>query len=381
MNILARLIVCFVLLSCMAQPHAELPAEIATIGKLGGASPHWIWVTDISYPNFVPGTAHLLDADRGKFLGMITMGYGLTPLGLPSHLREIYSVETHYDRTIRGNRHDMVGIYSTTTLDLLAEIEIPPKKLSAVTMLSFVGLTDDDKYFLIYNFTPSQSVSVVDVENRKFVAEIDTAGCGLTLPAGNMRFLMLCSNGALRDISFSASGEVSNNVVHENLFNRKTEFLTEKAVRINDTWLFVTNTGMIQPVDISTDSAKIEQRWPLFSAGEIEEGWKIGGQQHLAVHKKNNQLFAAVHQGGIDSHKDPGSHIFVYDLKSKKREKTIVLERAANAIQVTQDQSPLLVTTNAYPAIVDIYDANTGKFVREIGEAAISPMTLQTPIN
>lgn len=376
-----RLVLLVVLLFSFSQSNAEITPEVATIATLPSPNPHWVWVTDISYPNFVPGTAHLLDTDNGKFLGMITMGYGLSPLGLPKHGREIYTVETHYDRTVRGNRHDMVGVYSAKTLELLQEIPIPPKKLSAVPMLSFIGLTDDDQYMLIYNFTPSQSVSIVDVKNKRFVAEIETAGCGLTLPAGNRRFLMLCGNGALRDITFTDAGEISRNTVVEKLFDHRKEFLTEKAVRIGNTWLFVSNKGDIQPVKINADSVTVSPRWPLFSANELQENWKIGGQQHLAVHAATNTLYAAVHQGPIDSHKDPGSHVFVYDLDAQAKTSEIAMERPANSIQISQDQNPILITTNAYPAIIDIYDVKTGKLLREVGEAAISPMTLQTPFN
>ena len=360
---------------------AEIAPEQATIAELPAPSPHWVWMTDISYPNFVPGTAHLLDAAQGRFLGMITMGYGLTALGLPSHGKEIYAVETHYSRTTRGERKDFVAVYSAKDLSFVQEIEIPPKKLSAVPMLSFVGLTDDDRFLLIYNFTPSQSVSVVDMKAKRFVSEIETAGCGLTLPAGDRRFLMLCGNGDLRDISFNEQGEVVNSQLTEKIFDRKKEFLTEKAVRFGDTWIFVTNEGEIQEVEIKGDGLELKPRWPLFSTDELEAGWKIGGQQHLAVHQTDQALYAAVHQGGIDSHKDPGSHIFVYDLSSRGRKASIELKRPANAVQVTQDDKPLLITTNAYPAIVDIYDARDGKFVREVGEAAISPMTLQIPVN
>ena len=99
-----RLTLLIVLLFCVGRTNADISPEVATIADLPPPNPHWVWVTDISYPNFVPGTAHLLDSDSGKFLGMITMGYGLTALGLPTHGNEIYTVETHYDRTVRGKR-------------------------------------------------------------------------------------------------------------------------------------------------------------------------------------------------------------------------------------------------------------------------------------
>ena len=46
---------------------------------------------------------------------------------------------------------------------------------------------DDGRFVIVYNFTPTQSVSVVDVQARKFVGEIDTAGCGMVYAAGPRR--------------------------------------------------------------------------------------------------------------------------------------------------------------------------------------------------
>jgi len=147
---------------------AEVPAEQGRVLTIDDKpSAHWVWVTDISYPNFVPGRAQLVDAARGRHFGMLTMGYGLSPLGLPRHGREIYSAETHYDRTARGKRTDVIAIYDPKTLGVTAEIEIPPKKVSGVTAPTFIGLTDDDRFMLLYNFTPAQSVSVVDLEQRR----------------------------------------------------------------------------------------------------------------------------------------------------------------------------------------------------------------------
>ena len=51
-------------------------------------------------------------------------------------------------------------------------------------MLAQARLTDDDRFLLIYNYTPAQSVTVVDVPARKFVGEVDIAGCALVYPTG-----------------------------------------------------------------------------------------------------------------------------------------------------------------------------------------------------
>ena len=55
-------------------------------------------------------------------------------------------------------------------------------------MMANSELTDDERFLLIYNFNPAQSVTVVDTKTRKFVGEIETAGCALVYPTGPRSF-------------------------------------------------------------------------------------------------------------------------------------------------------------------------------------------------
>ena len=167
--------------------NAELAPEESRVMTIEAKpTPHWVRVSDVSYPNFFPGKAHLVDAASGKHLGMLTMRYGLTALGLPRHDKAIYTLETHYSRMTRGERTDVVAIWDPRTLEFQSEIEIPPKKVSGLPLLSFSGVTDDDRFLLLYNFTPAQSVTVVDLENRQVAGEIETGGCGLVFPADSL---------------------------------------------------------------------------------------------------------------------------------------------------------------------------------------------------
>lgn len=364
----------------VAPVHAEFTPEQARVQTLDTPTRHWVWVADISYPNFLPGRAHLVDAAAGRPLGMLTMGYGLSPLGLPRHGKAIYTVETHYDRTARGKRTDVVAVYDPRTLEFRSEIVIPPKKISAVTMMSFAGLTDDDRFLLVYNFTPAQSVTVVDLEAERVAGEIGTAGCGLVFPSGPRSFVMTCGDGSLMKVRLADDGSAAARASAPAIFAPKREFLTEKAVRRGSDWIFVTNHGEIRIVDTSGEAPVLRTTWPLFTDTERGEDWRIGGGQHLAVHTDTGRLYAVVHQGGPDTHKDPGLDVFVYDLATGKRDSQVKLERAASAIQVTQGADPLLLATNAYPAVLDIYDAASGAFLRAVEDVAVTPMLLQTPV-
>jgi methylamine dehydrogenase heavy chain len=85
-------------------------------------------------------------------------------------------------------------------------------------------------------------------------------------------------------------------------------------------------------------------------------------------------LYVLVHRGGAYSHKDPGSDVWVYDLKAKTRTRMISLEHKATSIQVTGDSKPLLFTADAEHTGVHVYDALSGTHEREIAEVATTPV-------
>src|SRR5262249_18802181 len=78
----------------------------------------------------------------------------------------IYAVETYYSRGTRGTRSDVVTHYDPRTLEPIGEIAIPPKRQAGVPMLSLTGLTDDQRFLVVYDFTPAQSVTVVDLTRK-----------------------------------------------------------------------------------------------------------------------------------------------------------------------------------------------------------------------
>ncbi|MFX8934007.1 amine dehydrogenase large subunit, partial [Acinetobacter baumannii] len=74
----------------------------------------------------------------------------------------IYSPETYFSRGTRGERTDVVTLYDPAHLSVIGEISVPPKRSSNMPMLSNAQLTDDGRFLMIYNFTPAQSITVVD---------------------------------------------------------------------------------------------------------------------------------------------------------------------------------------------------------------------------
>jgi len=120
--------------------------------------PHWVWVNDIVFNHMADGKTFLVDGDSGRMLGMLSTGFGYNGVVLPGNGAVILSPEIYFSRHTRGKRTDVVTIYDGRKLNPVAEIGIPPKRVSAMPMLAQARLTDDDRFLLIYNYTPAQSV-------------------------------------------------------------------------------------------------------------------------------------------------------------------------------------------------------------------------------
>src|SRR6202046_827061 len=229
-----------ILCALLAAPAgAELPSdsargpEVATLAV--PASKHWVWVNDFVFPHMVDGMAYLIDGDSGRYLGTLSTGFGFAHLILSRDGKLIYSPETYFSRGTRGKRTDVVTLYDAGTLKVLGEIPIPPKRSSNLPMMANAVLTDDDRFLLIYNFNPGQSVTVVDTTTRKFVREVETPGCALVYPTGPRSFFSVCGDGSLSLVNLDDEGAAQQKRT-EPLFDLAADPVTEKAVRIGPVW-------------------------------------------------------------------------------------------------------------------------------------------------
>lgn len=360
---------------------AEVKAESLpkTIVLPATPNPHWVWVNDIVFHHMADGKAYLVDGDTGRFLGMLSTGFGFVGLVLPSDYSQLYSPETYFSRGVRGERTDVITFYDPQKLEPTGEVIIPPKRFAAMPTNNYSALLDDDRFLAVYNFTPAQSVSIIDVKERRFVTEIDTAGCSLVMPSGNRSFMMLCGNGGLMTVTLNDKGELVDKQRVKPFFDPQADPVTEKAVRWGDKWIFVSFKGDVYPVDVSTGQPVPGQRWSLFSESEHEEKWKPGGVQHLAVHESSGSLYALVHQGEHDTHKDPGQDVWVYDLATQKQLRKIKLDKLSTSIQVSKDDAPLMFSIFIGNPTLDIYEASSGKLLRSVNEIGFTPTIMQTP--
>jgi methylamine dehydrogenase heavy chain len=359
---------------------AQLPAEPLSAEQLAPrASPHWVWVNDINFFSMPDGQAFLVDGDNGRMLGMLSTGYSFNSLILPKSGDVIYSPESYYSRGTRGARTDVITLYDTQHLQPLGEIVIPPKRSSNMPMNAAAALTDDERFLVVYNFTPAQSVSIVDVRARKFLGEIDTAGCALVYPTGPRTFFSVCGDGAVLHVTLGEDGKLAKRIHSPALFDAMKDPLTEKAVRVGDTWYFASFQGTVYPIHATPRGVELAAKWGLVSAAEQAQGWRSGGLQHLAAHRPSGRLFAIMHRGGLETHKDPGTDIWVYDLTTRKRVQQISTKHKAGSIAVSQDDKPLLFTCFIESNVLDIYDALSGHYLRSVESLGQTPTVMVTP--
>ncbi|HZO23379.1 MAG TPA: amine dehydrogenase large subunit [Steroidobacteraceae bacterium] len=354
-------------------PMASVQALPATI------SPHWVWVNDIVFSHMANGKAMLVDGDNGRFLGELDVGFGSMHVVLSLDGKVIFSPETYFSRGTRGDRTDVVTLYDPVHLAPIGEIVIPPKRSSNMPMMANATLTDDGRFLLIYNFTPAQSISVVDTRSRTFAGEIDTPGCALTYPTGARSFFSVCADGTLLDVRLDESGHATSQQRTAQMFQVQRDPVTEKAVRVRDTWYFVSYDGMLYPINISKSGLTPGPTWSLLSAADTAQKWRPGGLQQLAAQAGLNRLYSIMHQGPRDTHKDPGKEVWVYDLARHARIQKIAMKNDSGSIQVTHDAHPLLFSAFIESNILDVYDASSGAYLRSVKDIGTTPTVLVTP--
>jgi len=362
--------------------HAELPSDIGRGAQVATltvpASKHWVWVNDFVFPHMSDGMAYLVDGDSGRYLGTLSTGYSFTSLLLSRDGKLIYSPEIYFSRGTRGKRTDVVTLYDPGTLGAVDEIAIPPKRSSNLPMMSDAVLTDDDRFLLIYNFNPGQSVTVVDTKTRKFVREIETPGCALEYPTGPRSFFTVCGDGSLLLVNLDDNGAARQRRTQP-LLSVGEDTVTEKAVRMGRICYFVTFDGRIYPLEADSKGATVGSIWWLSSESERKAGWRPGGLQQLAVNPNNSRLYAIMHRGGIETHKDPGKDVWVFDVSTRQRVQQFALKNLAGSIQISRDEHPLLYSIFIDSTTLDIYDALSGELLRSVEHIGTTPTIMVTP--
>lgn len=342
----------------------------------------WVLIHDLNFASILDGKLALVDtrsADR-PLKGLVRAAQFANELVAPDR-GEIYTAETFYSRLTRGERTDAITIWDMKTLQPKGEIVLPGgKRQLSVTYPNVFQFTNGGKWALVANFTPAQSITVVDLEGRKVLGEIDLPGCTQIYPSGQRGFSSLCADGSIFSVTLDEKGQAasSSSVARVQDIDRQPLFGTPAMV--GRTAWFVSYYGMVQGIDLSGPVAR-----PLpgtFSVGKADGGapqWRPGGWQVIASDAKGLLYVLMSPNGKEGSHKDGGTEVWVIDPVRKMRLSRIALKGQGLAIAVTREDAPQLIVARA-DGVIDVHDAATGAFVRTLGATvAANPIVITVP--
>lgn len=347
---------------------SDITPETATIESLGQPTDDW-------FVNRTREGAYLFDGDSGHMLGLFSLTPHTPAIAVNRSRGEVYAAESYWSRLYRGTREDVLTVYDITTLLPVAEIDIPDKMAQVVGDTN-IGLMGNGRHVLVYNLTPAQSVSVVDVESRQLAAEISTPGCGMIMPVNGDSFLMVCGDGSVQLIQLAADGTETNRTRSEQFFDVEDDAVFDRAASTRGGWLLVSHAGLAYEISVDGAEISVGEPWSLVDDVERNESWRPGGTALLTVHRSSNLAFVLMHQGTVDTHYEPGSELWVFDLGNHKRVMRWVLDEPWHNILVLQGEHPRLVAhTNG--GTLEIYDALQQRLERTIDDPGPGVWLLQ----
>ena len=339
----------------------------------------WMLVHDFNFNSIIDGRAAIVDvmAADTNLKGQIPVPQFGTIIAATKR-SEIYTGDTFYSRLTRGERTDVVTIWDKATLAPKGEIPLPGNKRGQmVTIKNGFQLVNDEKWLLVFGFTPGASVYVVDLEARKVINEVSIPGCSMMYPTGQRSFSTLCADGTLSTITLDAAGQATTTVTSPkpvNDLDQNPMFMMPAMV--GRTAWFATFKGQLHGFDLSGDTARDLGSFSLGTAPDAAPEWRPGGWQVVTADKAG-RVYVLMNPNGRDgSHKDGGSDVWVMDPVKRVLVQRITLETPGVSIEATRQAQPRLVVARA-DGVLDVYDVASGKLERSLGGAiTFSPMTM-----
>jgi methylamine dehydrogenase heavy chain len=356
-----------------------LPNEpIPSVAELSAQYPaSWVYVQDLHFNSLPDGRAAIVDvaADVRAFKGQVPVAQFGTLL--PATTKpEIYVAETFFSRMTRGERTDVITIWDKATLKTKGEIVLPGgKRGQFVTLRNSFQLTNGEKWALLFNFTPASSVSVIDIDARKILNEIDLPGCSLIYPSGARGFTSLCADGTMTSIELGADGKVANSSTSKPINDIDHDPMFMTPAMVGKTAWFVTFKGNIHGLDLANTKARDLGTFQMPKEKTAEGEWRPGGWQVISADAAG-RLYVLMNPAGKEgSHKDGGSEVWVVDPAKKQRVARIPLQNPAVSVEVTAQSTPLLVASRTDGSL-DVYDGTSGTFQRTLAQVVHDPMTM-----
>jgi methylamine dehydrogenase heavy chain len=350
---------------------AELPVETLTTTPLPADTTHRLYIADMAMGHIVDGRLHLLDGRNMRYLGLIGTGFAgsfaLTPDG-----RQIVVATTYHSRLQRGTRTDVVEVYNASDLTFQYEIEIPAKHVQGLMIKPLLAFTPDGRHLLVQNATPATSISIVDLQTRKFITESPNPGCYGLLPwsDGTSRFSSVCGDGTLSTIGIDGTGQPSAPQRSAAFFDPDKDPVYMHFDRLGDRLVLLSYHGTVHQLKLAGDAPSFEAPWNFVTGADRKQGWRPGGLQLFAADAATGRLLVGMHPKAIEgSHKSPATELWSIDLKTKQR---VARTPGHTAISMTIS-SDRLFTLNAVNNTVQAFDLRRPNGLRK-------PMAVSAPV-
>jgi len=276
---------------------------------------------------------------------------------------ELLVAETFFARGSRGERTDVLTIYDRHTLAPSEEILLHGNKRGLIIpQPNAFQLSNDERFGLLFNFTPASSVTVIDLVERRVINEVPIPGCALIYPTGLRGFSSLCANNTMLGVQLDENGNVSGQTESVAFNNLDDDPLFSAPAIVDGISHFVSYQGNVQPIDLTSETPNLLTPWSLLSEEEAKANWRPSGHQ-LVAGGVDRRLYVIMQANGKEgSHRDGGDQVWVFDTKNGTKVSTIKLEGTSQSIAVGgPDDSALFVT--GHNGTLDRHDLSTGALI------------------
>ncbi|OHB26872.1 MAG: hypothetical protein A2790_13500 [Phenylobacterium sp. RIFCSPHIGHO2_01_FULL_69_31] len=308
------------------------------------------------------GSVNIYSADDLSYKANITVGLN-GQVVVARGGGAAYVVSTYPKRIMSGPAEVVFRRYDLATLKPGAEILVSEKYALTQTARGIVELTASNRFALVQNATPATSVTVIDLNAGKSVAEAPTPGCWSIIPsASGDRFSTLCGDGTLMTVKLGPNGRPSGQAYSEQIFDAQKDPLFTHVQRDSaGNLIFVSYSGVVYRVSDAGDAPRLIESFKMTSGGPRD--WAPGGYEITAYNAANDVLFVLMHSGATDgSHKHGSEEIWAVDMKSRQ-----VLYRSPAAsfthLAVTADKTPTLFAVSRFQGRIVRFEVDpTAKF-------------------
>ncbi|PHR20296.1 MAG: hypothetical protein COA41_06115 [Sphingopyxis sp.] len=191
-----------------AQPFEEIGRSETLEGAFGHS---WLFAHDMNFNTLGRAKIMVLDgaAENSKYRGAIDADQFAT-FQQPSKRNHLLVAETFYSNDSWGKRTNELTIYNHDMLKVEDEVLLTDNnRAQSATENGSFQLTHDEKFVLIYTFTPATGVAFVDLGSRKLVNQTDIPSCTLIHPRGQRGFASLCEDGSMVAFDLSKTRQIT----------------------------------------------------------------------------------------------------------------------------------------------------------------------------